>query len=249
DSFSDGGDFLDSGRAIEQGLQLTAEGADIIDIGGESTRPGADPVSPEDEIARVVSVIEVLAREGVCVSIDTRHAAVMRAAAEAGAAIINDVGALRAEGAVEAAADLGLPVVLMHMQGKPGTMQVAPQYENVVSEVRAFLFDRIEACLEAGIPLDRIAVDPGIGFGKTQDHNMALMMGLEDLADLGCPILVGVSRKSLIGHLTGVTNPKERGAGSIAAGLAAVENGAHILRVHDVAETVQALKVWRALTV
>ncbi|MGB0682485.1 MAG: dihydropteroate synthase [Magnetovibrionaceae bacterium] len=249
DSFSDGGDFASAKAAIDHGLRLADEGADIIDVGGESTRPGADVVTPEEEAARVVPVVSALARAGLTVSIDTRNAAVMSAAAEAGAAILNDVTALEGEGSLETAARLQLPVILMHMQGSPGTMQANPVYGDVVAEVRDYLLGRARACEAAGLGAGQIAIDPGIGFGKTVDHNMALLRATGAFVETGYPVLIGVSRKSFIGKLAGIENPKDRLAGSIASALATVAQGAAILRVHDVAETVQACKVWTALGV
>lgn len=246
DSFSDGGRFFDPARAIEHGLRLREEGADLVDVGGESTRPGAAPVALEEELRRVVPVIEALAREGVAVSVDTLKPGVMGAAIEAGCAVVNDVNAFLAPGAIEAVAKAEVGVVAMHMQGTPGTMQAAPHYEDVVREVGAFLRARASALEGAGIARQRIALDPGFGFGKTLEHNRALFRALPELARLGYPLLVGVSRKRMIGEFTGrpVT---ERGAGSVAAALLAAQNGAAILRVHDVRETVDALKVWEAL--
>jgi dihydropteroate synthase len=252
DSFS--GDGLlktggpgDTAAAIAQARSQVAAGADLIDLGAESTRPGAAPVTPEQEIARLLPVLEGLADIGVPISVDTRNAATMRAAVTAGARIINDIAALRGAGSLEAARDSGLPVVLMHMQGEPGSMQQAPRYGDVVAEVFAFLEQRIAACVAAGIGRDRIILDPGIGFGKTVQHNVSLLQHLSRFHDLGCPLLVGVSRKRFIGALAAEDMPAARLPGSLAAGLWAVGQGAQILRVHDVAATVQALRVWRAL--
>lgn len=247
DSFSGDGLRGDPARAIAQARAQAAAGADIIDLGAESTRPGARPIAPEQEIARLLPVLEGLRGLGVPVSVDTRHAATMRAAARAGAALINDVMALEGEGSLAAAAESGLPMVLMHMQGEPGSMQSAPRYGDVVAEVRQYLAGRIAACAAAGIPRGKIILDPGIGFGKTHAHNVALLRSLPALAELGCPILIGVSRKSLIGHLSAEADPARRLAGSLAAALYAARQGARILRVHDVAETVQAMRVWRGL--
>jgi dihydropteroate synthase len=248
DSFSDGGDHLAPERAVERGLEMRSAGADILDVGGESTRPGAAPVEIAEELERVLPVVEGLAKAGACVSIDTRHAEVMRQAAGVGAAIINDVTALTGEpGALDAAAALGLPVVLMHMQGEPQTMQANPQYVDVVEEVLAYLKERVAACEAAGIAGDKIAVDPGIGFGKTLEHNLALIRHLDRLGETGCPVLLGASRKSFIGKLGGGAAPKDRLGGSVAAALEGARRGADILRVHDVAETVQALALWRAM--
>jgi len=247
DSFSDGGQFLDPQRAIAHGLMLVEEGADLLDIGGESTRPGALEISADEEIARVVPVIEALAKQtSVPIAVDTSKPEVMRAAAAAGAGIINDVYALRRDGALDAAAELKLPVCLMHMQGEPRTMQEAPHYDDVVGEVKRFLADRIFACELAGIEKKRIVVDPGFGFGKTLEHNLALLRGLDQLAALGVPLLAGLSRKGMIGALTG-RDVEHRAAGSAAAALIAVQKGAMIVRVHDVAATRDALAVWQAV--
>jgi dihydropteroate synthase len=247
DSFSDGGRFLDTGRALAHARQLVAEGADIVDVGGESTRPGAAPVSEAEELARVLPVIEALAAEGARVSIDTMKPAVMRAAVAAGAVMVNDVQALRAPGALAAVAEGRAAVCLMHMRGEPRTMQRDPRYDDVVAEVRAFLAARAQACLDAGIARERIVLDPGFGFGKTLAQNLALLRALPDLCSLGYPVLAGLSRKSMLGELTGLP-VDERGAASVAAALVAVRNGATILRVHDVRDTVAALAVWRAGT-
>jgi dihydropteroate synthase len=247
DSFSDGGKFLDPQRAIAHGLQLVAEGADLLDVGGESTRPGAAEITAEEEIARVVPVIEALAKQtAVPIAIDTSKPEVMRAAVAAGAGFINDVYALRRDGALEAAASLGVPVCLMHMQGEPRTMQEAPQYFEVVEEVKRFLADRIFACELGGIERKRIVVDPGFGFGKTLEHNLALLRGLKQISGLGVPVLAGLSRKGMIGTLTG-RDLGDRVAGSVAAALIAVQNGASIVRVHDVAATRDTLAVWQGL--
>lgn len=247
DSFSDGGANESVDAAVAHGLRLLADGADALDIGGESTRPGAEEVPAELEIARVVPVIERLAREtSVPISIDTSKPEVMRAAVAAGAGIINDVYALRREGALEAARDLSVPVILMHMQGEPRSMQKAPHYDDAVDEVRRFLADRIFACELAGIPKARIVIDPGFGFGKTLEHNLSLLAGLETFADLGVPLLAGMSRKRMIGELTG-RDINERLVGSVAAHLMAAERGAMLLRVHDVAAMRDALAVWSAV--
>lgn len=248
DSFSDGGDFRDSDRAIAHGRILAAAGADILDVGGESTRPGADSVSPEDEIARVVPVVCALAAEGLRVSIDTRRARVMQAALDAGATIINDVTALSGDpDSLSVAAASGVPVVLMHMLGEPGTMQRDPQYDDVVLDIFDYLAGRIAACEAAGIERTRIAVDPGIGFGKTVAHNTRILSHLGVFHGLGCAVLLGVSRKSFIARLSAEEAPKDRIAGSLAAALAGISQGVQILRVHDVAETRQALTVWGAV--
>ena len=247
DSFSDGGRFLDPQVAVEHGLRLVAEGADLLDVGGESTRPGAAEVSAADEIARVVPVIEALARRtGVPLSIDTGKPQVMRAAVAAGAGLINDVRALRGDGALDAAAELGVPVCLMHMQGEPRTMQDDPRYDDVVGEVHRFLAERLFACQMAGIDKKKILVDPGFGFGKTLEHNLALLRALARFAELA-PVVAGLSRKSMIAALTGRQVPAERVAGSAAAALIAVQRGAAIVRVHDVATTRDALAVWQAV--
>jgi len=248
DSFSDGGLHFDAGAAIAHGLRLVEEGADLLDVGGESTRPGADEVSAKEEIARVVAVVEALAKQtSVPIAIDTSKPEVMRAAVAAGAGFINDVYALRRDGALDAAADLKVPVCLMHMQGEPRTMQEAPHYDEVVSDVRRFLAERIFACEMSGIDKQRIVVDPGFGFGKTLEHNLALLRSLDEFAALGVPLLVGLSRKGMIGTLTGRENPADRAAGSAAAALLAVQKGAAIVRVHDVAATRDALAVWHGV--
>jgi len=249
DSFSDGGDFFDVDRALRRAARMVEEGADILDIGGESTRPGAAPVPVHEEIERVVPVIEALApRVSVPISIDTSKPEVMRATVNAGAGMINDVRALREPGALEAAVEARVPVCLMHMQGEPRTMQAAPVYRDVVSEVRDFLHRRIQVCVRAGMAPEQVLVDPGFGFGKTLAHNLGLLAGLAELCSLGPPVLVGLSRKSMLGTLTGkpVT---ERLAGSLAAAVLAVERGACLVRVHDVAATVDALRVAWAVRV
>lgn len=243
DSFSDGGRFAGRDDALRQAERMLAEGADVLDVGGESTRPGAGGVSVDEELERVLPVIEALARiTDKPISIDTSKAGVMRAAVAAGAAMINDVRALREEGALEAAADLCVPVCLMHMQGRPRTMQQDPDYENVVDEIAAFLGARVDACTEAGIPRERIVLDPGFGFGKTVAHNVELLANLRQLRQLGLPVLAGLSRKSTLGSITG-RDVDDRVAASVAAAVIAVRNGASIVRVHDVAETLDALKV------
>jgi dihydropteroate synthase len=254
DSFSDGGDHADPTSAIARGKALIAAGADLLDIGGESTRPGSDPVPEGIELARVLPVIEGLAGLGVPLSIDTCKATVMERAVAVGATIINDVRALTAEPrALEVAAASKAWIVLMHCLGEPKTMQQAPRYENVMLDIHDYLTARIEACEAAGIPRARIAVDPGIGFGKTLEHNLEILRGLALFQSLGCPLLLGVSRKSFIGRLDGSRargeppHPKQRLGGSLAAALAGLDAGADILRVHDVTETAQALAVWRAL--
>lgn len=247
DSFSDGGRYDTVEAAVAHAHQLLAEGADLIDVGGESTRPGAADVSEAEELARVIPVIEALRDLPVPVSIDTRKPAVMRAAVAAGASMINDVNALRAEGALAAAAELGVPVVLMHLRGQPGNMQDSPQYDDVVGEVHRFLAERIFACEMAGIPKKRIVVDPGFGFGKTTSHNLALLAQLSRFTELGVPVMAGMSRKRSIGEITGRQDPADRVWGSLAAHLIAAQRGATFLRVHDVGATVDALKVWNAV--
>ena len=247
DSLSGDGRVL-AEAAIAHGLRLAQEGADLLDVGGESTRPGAQDVSAADEIARVVPVIEALAKQTtVPISIDTSKPEVMRAAVAAGAGMINDVCALRRDGALDAAAELKVPVCLMHMQGEPRTMQDDPRYDDVVSDVRRFLAERIFACEMSGIDKKRIVVDPGFGFGKTLEHNLALLANLDQFAALGVPLLVGLSRKAMIGKLTGRDGGAARAAGSAAAAMIAVQRGAMIVRVHDVAATRDALAVWQGV--
>ena len=245
-SFSDGGRFFDRSRAVDHALRMHGDGADIVDLGGESTRPGAQPVPADEELDRIMPVLAALVREGVCVSVDTLKPEVMRAAIGAGASIVNDVNAFRAPGAVEAVAASDAGVCAMHMQGTPATMQVAPHYDDVVAEVSAFLLERAAALEAAGVARGRIVLDPGFGFGKALEHNRTLFHALPRLAALGYPLLVGVSRKRMIGDLTG-RGIEERTAGSVAAALLAAQNGASVLRVHDVRETVDALKVWMNL--
>ncbi len=248
DSFSDGGEHATVEAAVAHALRLADEGADLLDIGGESTRPGAADVSVDEELARVIPVIERLAQATTLpISIDTSKPEVMRAAVAAGASMINDVCALRREGALDAAAALGVPVVLMHMQGEPRSMQDAPEYEDVVADVHRFLAERIFSAEMAGIDKKRIVVDPGFGFGKTTAHNLALLARFERFADLGVPVLAGLSRKRTIGELTGRDDLRDRVSGSVAAHLIAVQRGAALVRVHDVAATVDALKVWHAV--
>lgn len=248
DSFSDGGLHWTVDDAIAYGLQLAVEGADVLDVGGESTRPGAGAVALDDELRRVIPVIEALAGQtSLPISVDTSKPEVMRAAVQAGAGMINDVYALRRDGALDAAAALGVPVVLMHMQGEPRSMQDTPGYDDVVGEVHRFLAERIFACEMAGIDRKRIVVDPGFGFGKTRGHNLALLAQLRRFAQLGVPVLAGLSRKKTIGDLIGQDVPAQRIHGSVAAALIAVQRGASLVRVHDVAATVDALKVWNAV--
>ena len=247
DSFSDGGRHFNAAAAIEAGHAMLQAGADILDIGGESTRPGAEPVSPDEEIARVIPVVRELAKAAP-VSIDTRHAATMQAGLEAGAEIINDVTALRHDpAAVDFLARNHAPIVLMHMPGTdPRAMQAQADYADVVLEVARFLRDRAATLEALGIARARIAIDPGIGFGKSMAHNLALIEALPILAQIGCPIMLGASRKRFIGTLSGVEQAEARLAGSLAVALAGAARGAAILRVHDVAETIQALAVWQA---
>jgi dihydropteroate synthase len=247
DSFSDGGRFFDTEAAVRHGLILAEQGAAFIDVGGESTRPGAAPVGIEEELRRVIPVIERLrGASAALISIDTSKPEVMRAAAAAGAALINDVRALREPGALAAARDSGCGVCLMHMQGEPRTMQLEPVYADVVSEVRAFLEERVAACRAAGIEAQRLAVDPGFGFGKTLEHNLTLLRHLGELSAAGRPLTVGLSRKSMVGKLTG--HPEgERVLGSVVLAVIAALAGASIVRAHDVAATVEALKVVTAV--
>lgn len=249
DSFSDGGQHDTVEAAVAHGLQLVAEGADVLDVGGESTRPGSAPVPLEEELRRVLPVIEALAaKTTVPISIDTFKPEVMRAAVAAGAGLINDIYALRQPGALDAAAELAVPVVLMHMAGEPGTMQEQPHYADVLAEVRGFMVERMFAAQMAGIAKNKLVIDPGYGFGKDTGHNMTLLARSADLLDLGVPMLAGLSRKRSIGELTGREVPAERVAGSVAAHLLAVQRGAMIVRVHDVAATVDALRVWAAVS-
>lgn len=243
DSFSDGGQFSSAGLAMERARVMHADGAGVLDVGGESTRPGSAAVSEQEELDRVIPVIESICRElPVQVSIDTSKPEVMRAAAAAGATLINDVCALQADGALEVATELQLPVCLMHMQGDPRTMQENPEYENVVDEVSQYLARRVAQCEQAGLGRELLIIDPGFGFGKTPQQNMELLANLGEFLRIGCPVLVGVSRTSTIGVVTGRALD-ERLAGSLAAATAAVMQGASIIRAHDVAETVDAVKV------
>ncbi|WP_368865845.1 dihydropteroate synthase [Stenotrophomonas maltophilia] len=248
DSFSDGGHHDTTEAAVAHGLKLVEEGADLLDIGGESTRPGAVPVSVEEELRRIVPVIEQLAaRTAVPISIDTFKPEVMRAAVAAGAGMINDIFGLRQDGALEAAAAANVPVVLMHMQGEPGNMQADPHYDDVVAEVHGFLVQRLFAAEMAGIAKKHLVIDPGFGFGKNTTHNMTLLARSERFLELGVPMLAGLSRKRSLGELTGREAPADRVAASVAAHLIAVQRGARIVRVHDVAATVDALKIWQAV--
>jgi len=248
DSFSDGGEHATTEAAVAHGLALAEQGADLLDVGGESTRPGAAEVPLEEELRRVIPVIEqLIARTALPIAVDTSKPEVMRAAVAAGAGMINDVYALRREGALDAAAALGVPVCLMHMQGEPRSMQDDPHYDDVVGEVHRFLADRLFACELAGIDKRKVLVDPGFGFGKNLEHNLALLRALERFADLGSGVYAGLSRKGMIGALTGRKLPAERAAGSAAAALIAVQRGARMVRVHDVAATVDALAVWQGV--
>ncbi|MHB1075711.1 dihydropteroate synthase [Thiobacillus sp.] len=246
DSFSDGGQLHDMQAAITHALKLSEQGADILDVGGESTRPGATAVPVDEEIRRVVPVIEGLAREGCLVSVDTRQPEVMRAALAAGAAMVNDIAALRAPGAMEAVAASGAAVCLMHMQGDPQSMQQSPRYADVVDEVKQFLRARVQVCEAAGIARERLVIDPGFGFGKTLQHNLALLKRLAELAELDLPILAGLSRKSMLGTLTGRVVDEREFAG-VAAHLIAVAHGARLVRVHNVVAMRDALAIWNAV--
>lgn len=246
DSFSDGGRCFDSQAAIAHALKLAEAGADILDVGGESTRPGAQPVAADEELRRVLPVIQALAEHGLMVSVDTQKAEVMRAAIAAGAVMVNDVTALRGPGALEAVAASDAAACLMHMQGEPRSMQQAPVYADVVRDVGMFLRERLAACEAAGIARERLVVDPGFGFGKTLAHNLGLLARLGEIAGLGVPVLAGMSRKSMLGALTGRDVDAREFAG-VAAHLAAVARGARIVRVHDVAAMRDALAIWNAV--
>ena len=248
DSFSDGGDFISPEAAVEHARALVEAGADILDIGGESTRPGAHEVSDQQELDRIIPVIQAVAGElPVPISVDTNKPGVMREAVAAGAGMINDVLALQADGALQAARELAVPVCLMHMQGKPRTMQQNPRYADVVKAVSAFLAERIDAAVTAGIPRQRLLVDPGFGFGKTLAHNLTLLNQLTRLGSLELPILIGISRKSMIGALLDGAPVDQRLHGSVAAAVMAVERGASIVRVHDVKATADAIRVTHAV--
>jgi dihydropteroate synthase len=248
DSFSDGGDFATTDDAVAQGIRLAEHGADIIDIGGESTRPGAQEISVQEEISRVAPVVYALAQRGLTISIDTRHSAVMAAAVNAGARIINDVTALTGDpDSPGVAAKSGAALVLMHMQGEPGTMQADPRYADTTLDLLDYFSERMAALIKLGVDPARIALDPGIGFGKKDPHNLLLLQELAAFQVFGCPVLLGVSRKSFVGRLSRGEKPKDRLAGSLAAGLAGFDQGAQILRVHDVAETYQARAIWLAM--
>ena len=247
DSFADGRLHYSTDKAVAHALTLAEQGADILDVGGESSRPGAEEVSLAEELRRVIPVIERLATSSTLpISIDTSKPEVMRAAVAAGAGFINDVFALRRDGALDAAAELGVPVCLMHMQGEPRSMQDAPQYEDVVAEVHSFFTQRLFACEMAGISKKKLLIDPGFGFGKDLEHNLRLLRQLSRFAELGVPVLAGLSRKAMIGKITGRAL-EDRVVGSAAAALIAVQNGASIVRVHDVAATVDALAIWAAV--
>ena len=248
DSFSDGGAHANVDAAVAHGLAMAEQGADMLDVGGESTRPGAADVPLDEELRRVIPVIEQLAsRTALPIAIDTSKPEVMRAAVAAGAGMINDVYALRRDGALDAATELGVPVCLMHMQGEPRSMQDEPHYDDVVGEVHRFLTDRLFACELAGMDRRKVMVDPGFGFGKNLEHNLALLRALERFVELGSGVYTGLSRKSMIGTLTGREAPDERTAGSVAAALIAVQRGARMVRVHDVAATLDALAVWQGV--
>lgn len=246
DSFSDGGKFFSSNQSLAHADRLISEGADVIDIGGESTRPGAAPVSLDEERRRVLPLIEVLAGRNVPISIDTHKPALMREAIVAGATMVNDVSGFRDDGAFEAVAGSEAAICIMHMQGEPRTMQQAPQYGDVTAEIHAYLQARVRAAQAAGIARNRIVVDPGFGFGKSLEHNLRLLRELRVFGEIGCAVLAGLSRKSMLGKITG-REPAERLHASVAAALIAVQNGANIVRVHDVAATRDALAVWQAL--
>lgn len=246
DSFSDGGKHHTFDMALAAARQMVAEGASLVDVGGESTRPGADAVSEAEEIRRTVPLVEALCAEGILVSVDTSKAGVMRECAKAGAFMINDVRALREPGAVAVVADFDIPVCLMHMQGEPRTMQQNPAYEDVVDDVMAFLKERLSVCTKAGIKASRVIFDPGFGFGKTLRHNLCLLHSLDELTAFGAPVLVGLSRKSLFGQLLDL-EVSERVIPSVVAAIMAVERGASIVRVHDVRETAQAMTFFNAV--
>ncbi|MRG72835.1 dihydropteroate synthase [Alphaproteobacteria bacterium HT1-32] len=250
DSFSDGGDYLDHEAAIARGLALVQEGASIIDVGGESTRPGAAPVSQDEEIRRIEPVVRALSAQGILVSVDTRNARVMTAAIVAGATVVNDVTALTHDPkALSVVAEAGCNVMLMHMQGQPQTMQQEPDYRYASADVYDFLRERRDVCLKAGLKPENISVDPGIGFGKTDAHNLLILRQMAMFQGLGCAVTLGVSRKSFIGRVADVPTAKDRLPGSLAAAVAGAGRGVQILRVHDVAETRQALAVWRAISI
>jgi dihydropteroate synthase len=247
DSFSDGGQYISKSEAIRQANLMTSQGATIIDIGGESTRPGASPVSLDEELNRVLPVIEAIrSTSDILISIDTSKAEVMKQAVDAGASIVNDVYGLRQPGALEAVAALQVPICLMHMQLEPETMQLSPQYNNVIDDVKSFFEERINACEKVGISRSKIILDPGFGFGKKLEHNLELLANLSEFKSLGCPILVGLSRKSMFGDLLGKP-VSERTSASVVAAIIAITNGASVVRVHDVEETSEALKIYNAV--
>ena len=246
DSFSDGGKFLAANAAIDHGLQLIEEGADILDIGGESTRPGAEPVNIDEELRRVLPIVQAIQGKNVPISIDTMKPEVMKAAIQAGVSMVNDVNALRADGALEVCAESNVGVCLMHMQGSPRTMQLEPSYSDVVAEVKTFLLDRAQACERAGIARDRIVIDPGFGFGKNREHNLTLLRRLKEFRELGYAVLAGLSRKSVLGKITG-QEVVSRVPASVAAAMVAAQNGAQIVRVHDVRATKDALAILHAV--
>jgi dihydropteroate synthase len=248
DSFSDGGERLDPAQAIADGLRFVSEGADIVDVGGESTRPGSRPIEADEELQRVLPVVEGLAKQGVVVSIDTRRATVARACLDAGARIVNDVSALQDDpGLMPLVAERGAPIVLMHRAGRAEEKYAVPAYDNVVEDVRRFLLQRAAACQAAGIARERIALDPGLGFGKSPQENVDLVAGAARLAEAGYPVLIGASRKSFIGRLTGIVEPRKRDPASIWLAVEAARRGAAFVRVHDVAGTQQVLAVSRAM--
>ncbi|MGJ3260690.1 MAG: dihydropteroate synthase [Rhodospirillales bacterium] len=248
DSFSDGGDFLDAQVAIDHGKKLVDDGADILDIGGESTRPGSKPISMDEECSRILPVIDGLADMGVPISVDTRHADVMRRAIDAGAGIVNDVTALTGDpDSLEVCAEAGVDVALMHMQGTPETMQDNPTYEDAALDIVDYMQDRLDVLAAAGIARDKVCIDPGVGFGKTLEHNLRILSAIDAFHELGVPVMLGVSRKSFISKIDRDVPPKGRVAGSVAAAIAGWDRGVQLFRVHDVAETRQALAVWQAI--
>jgi dihydropteroate synthase len=249
DSFSDGGKFVDVNRAVDHAMQMWGQGADSIDIGGESTRPNADIISPLEEIDRILPVIEILKKENVVISVDTRNAETMRAALQYNVEIINDVSALTHDiNSIDTIKNSNAIICLMHMVGTPQTMQSAPYYDDVVHEVKEFLSERIQTCVNKDIDQNRLWIDVGIGFGKNLDHNLELLRSLDVFQDLGCPLMLGTSRKSFIEKICGNASPDQRLGGSIASIINGYELGVNIFRVHDVMETKQALDVWRAIT-
>lgn len=248
DSFSDGGDFLESRTAIDHGLRMIDEGADILDVGGESTRPGSQPITTDEECKRILPVIEGLAGQGALISVDTRHADVMRRAIDAGASIVNDVTALTGDPeSAHVCIEAGVDIVLMHMQGEPQTMQDNPTYDDAVLDILDYMHERLSALEAVGLARDKVCIDPGIGFGKTLAHNLRILSGIDAFHALGVPLLLGVSRKSFISKIDRDVAAKDRVAGSIAAAIAGWDRGVQVFRVHDVAETRQALAVWQAI--